>query len=78
MILLPVAQRAMAVATDGDRLSIERFTSDVVKLQGQGIVATAEWTPGMIRPQAFERSLSAALSVQFKLIHVQSPQMTMR
>ena len=32
MILLPIAQHAMAVATDGCRLSVEVFARDVVKL----------------------------------------------
>jgi hypothetical protein len=52
MILLPVAQHAMAVATDRSGLSIECFTSDVMKLQGQGIVEATEWTTRVVRPKA--------------------------
>jgi hypothetical protein len=66
MIPLPIAQHAMAVATDGGHLSIEGFARDVVKLQGQGIVEAAKWTSRIICPKALERPLSAALSVQFK------------
>ena len=34
VVLLLIAQHAMAVATDGCRLAIEGFARDVVKLQG--------------------------------------------
>jgi hypothetical protein len=78
MILLPVAQHAMAVATDRSRLSIEGFPSDVMKFQGQGIVEAAEGASRVVRTQAFQRPLPAALPIQFKLIQVRPPQMTMR
>jgi hypothetical protein len=68
----------MAVAADGNLQVIECAACDVVELQGQGIGATTEGATRVVRPQSFERPLSAALSVQFKLIHVQSPQMTTR
>jgi hypothetical protein len=44
-----------------------------MKLQGQGVVETAEGTTRIVCAQALKRSLSAALAVQFKLVHVRSP-----
>jgi hypothetical protein len=69
MILLPVAQATMAVAADNDQVIAVAAASDVMKLQGQRIVAWTEEATGVIRTQSFERHLCAALAVQFVLVH---------
>ena len=50
VVLLPIAQHAMAVATDGHFAFIECFTRDVVKLQSQWIIEATERTSRVVRP----------------------------
>jgi hypothetical protein len=63
MILLPIAQGAMAVAADWNLRVIECAAGDVVKFQGQWIVATTEGASRVVRPQSFQRPLPTALAV---------------
>ena len=76
MILLPVAQDAMAVAADRDQCFIqfvEVAAGDVMKLKDQRFIDAAKRASRRVRTQPFQRPLLAALAVQFVIVHGQVP-----
>src|SRR5208283_3582875 len=73
MILLRVAQAAMAIAADNDQSAVVPAASDVMKLQRQRVIAGAKNAPRIVRTQSFERLLPATLTFQFVIVHGSIP-----
>jgi hypothetical protein len=79
MVLLVVAERAVAVATDRHLFVAESAAGDVMQLKGQRIIIPAYDAARVVASQPFERTLLAALPVQFAFVHGLRPfQTTMR
>jgi hypothetical protein len=76
MILLPVAQDAMAVATYRDPrliVFVEVAARDVMELKNQRFVDATKRASRRVRTQSLQRPLLAALTLQFLIVHVQGP-----
>jgi hypothetical protein len=73
MVLLVVAERPVAVATDRHLFVAESSAGDVMQLKRQRIIIPADDAAGIVAAQPFKSALLAALPVQFAFVHGLSP-----
>jgi hypothetical protein len=73
MVLLVVAERAVAVATDRHLFVAESAAGDVMQLKGQRIIIPADDAAGIVATQPFKSTLLAALPVQIAFVHGSIP-----